>query len=64
MAKNTERRRKKDKKRAQKLQQKKIDGDNKENFTSDEKKKGQFQIFLVVGIALAAAMIIVVSLNS
>jgi hypothetical protein len=64
MAKNTERRRKKDKKRAQKLQQKKIDGDNKENFTPDEKKKGQFQIFLVVGIALAAAMIIVVSLNS
>jgi len=64
MAKNTERRRKKDKKRAQKLHQKKIDGDNKENFTQDEKKKGQFQIFLVVGIALAAAMIIVVSLNA
>ncbi|TNF27373.1 MAG: hypothetical protein EP319_11785 [Deltaproteobacteria bacterium] len=64
MAKNTERRRKKDKLRAQKIQQKKIDGDSKENFTADEKKKGQFQIFLVVGIALAAAMIIVVSLNA
>ncbi len=64
MAKNTERRRKKDKKRTQKIQQKKIDGESKDNFTVDEKKKGQFQIFLVVGIALAAAMIIVVSLNS
>ncbi|MCO4795227.1 MAG: hypothetical protein KC493_16030 [Bacteriovoracaceae bacterium] len=64
MAKNTERRRKKDKKRAQKIQMSKEASANKENFTPDEKKKGQFQIFLVIGIALAAAMIIVVSLNS
>lgn len=64
MSKNTERRRKKDKKRAQKIQVDKKASANKENFTPDEKKKGQFQIFLVIGIALAAAMIIVVSLNS
>lgn len=37
---------------------------NKTNFTLQEKKKGQFQIFLVIGIALVAAMIIVISLNA
>ena len=64
MSKNTERRRKKDKKRTEKKQETKRNSKGLDTFTDGDRKSGKFQIFLVIGISLAAAMFIIVSLNS
>jgi hypothetical protein len=64
MSKNTDRRRKKDKKRTEKKQESKRNSKDLNEFTVADRKSGKFQIFLVIGISLAAAMFIIVSLNS
>lgn len=64
MSKNSERRRKKDKKRTEKKQEIKRNSKGLGEFSEDDRKSGKLQIFLVIGISLAAAMFIIVSLNS
>ncbi len=63
MSKNTEKRRKKDKKRTEKKQEIKRNSKGLGEFTDADRKSGKLQIFLVIGISLAAAMFIIVSLN-
>ena len=63
MSKNTERRRKKDKKRHDKKEENKRNSKGLGEFSEDDKKSGKIQIFIVIGLSLAAAMYIIISLN-
>ncbi|MBT7609157.1 MAG: hypothetical protein HN576_05340 [Bacteriovoracaceae bacterium] len=63
MSKKSEKRRQKDKKRTEKKKENKRNSKGLGEFSDEDRKSGKIQIFLVIGISLAAAMFIIVSLN-